>query len=64
MSKNLSAKYYQENKERLEKKASERYQNPSREEKEKKRQYGREVTKVSQKMKSINWLSIEKSIIE
>ena len=64
MSKDLSAKYYQENKERLEKKACERCQNPSREEKEKKRQYGREVTKVSQKMKSINWLSIEKTIIE
>ena len=27
MSKNLSAKYYQENKERLQKKARERYQN-------------------------------------
>ena len=42
MSKNLSAKYYQENKERLQKKARERYQNLSKEEKEKKRQYGRE----------------------
>ena len=41
MSKNL-AKYYQENKERLQKKARERYQNVSKEEKEKKRQYGRE----------------------
>ena len=29
MSKNLSAKYYQENKERLQKKAHERYQNLS-----------------------------------
>ena len=42
MSKNLSAKYYQENKERLQKKARERYQVLSKEEKEKKRQYGRE----------------------
>ena len=42
MSKNLSAKYYQENKERLQKKARERYQNLSKEEKEKKRQHGRE----------------------
>ena len=42
MSKNLSAKYYQENKERLQKKARERYQNLSKEEKEKKQQYGRE----------------------
>ena len=42
MFKNLSAKYYQENKERLQKKAHERYQNLSKEEKEKKQQYGRE----------------------
>ena len=35
MSKNLSAKYYQENKERLQKKVRERYQNLFREEKEK-----------------------------
>ena len=32
MSKILSAKYYQENKERLQKKAREKYQNPSKEE--------------------------------
>ena len=42
MSKNLSAKYYQENEERLQKKARERYENLSKEEKEKKQQYGRE----------------------
>ena len=41
MSKNLLAKYYQENKERLKKKALDRYQNLSKEEKEKKRQHGR-----------------------
>ena len=41
ISKNLSAKYYQENKERLQRKARERYQNLSTE-KEKKQQYGRE----------------------
>ena len=40
MSKNFSAKYYQENKERLQKKARERYQNLSKKEKEKKQQYG------------------------
>ena len=45
MSKNLSAKCYQENKERLQKKTRERYQNLSKEEKEKKRQYGRERCK-------------------
>ena len=44
-SKNLSAKYYQENKERLQKKARERYQNLSKEEKEKKQQYCRERQK-------------------
>ena len=38
-SKNLSAKYHQDNKERLQKKVCERYQNLSKEEKEKK-QYG------------------------
>ena len=37
MSKNLSAKYYQENKERLQKRACERYQSLSKEEKEEKR---------------------------
>ena len=36
MFENLSAKYYQENKERLQKKARERYQNISKEAKEKK----------------------------
>ena len=41
MSKTLSAKYYQENKEKLPKKARERYQNVTKEEKEKKQQYGR-----------------------
>ena len=34
--------YYQKNKEKLSKKVRERYQNLSEEEKEKKRQYGRE----------------------
>ena len=41
MSKNLSAKHYQENKERLRIKARERYQNLSEQEEEKKLQYGR-----------------------
>ena len=39
MSKNLSAKYYQENKEKMQKKARERCQNLFKEEKEKKQQY-------------------------
>ena len=46
MAKNLSAKYYQENKERLQKKARERYQNLSKEDKEKKQQYGCERYKT------------------
>ena len=37
MSKNLSSKYYQEDTKRLQTKAFERYQNLSKEEKEKKR---------------------------
>ena len=45
MSKNLSAKYCQENKQRQQKKARERYQNLSKEENEKKQQYGRELYK-------------------
>ena len=43
MSKNLSAKYYQENKGRLRKKGCKRYQNLSKEKRERKQQYGREL---------------------
>ena len=50
--KNLSAKYYQEHKERLLKKIHERYQNHSKEEKEKNWQYGCEPYKISQKLKN------------
>ena len=45
VSKILSGKYYQENKERLQKRACERYQNFSKEGKEKKQQYDRECYK-------------------
>ena len=62
MSKNLSAKYFQENKERLQKKAHERYQNLSKDEKEKSNNMVVNVTKISQKMKKINWLSIEEKL--
>ena len=64
MSKNLSVKHYQENKERLQKKAREIYQNLSKEEKKKSYNMVVNVTKISQKMKKINWLSTEKNIIE
>ena len=42
MFKNSSAKYYEENKRRLQKKGHGRYQSLSKEEKEKKQQYGYE----------------------
>ena len=63
MSKYYSAKYYRDSKERLRKKAREGYQSLSKEEKEK-RQYRREGYKISLKMKSKGWLSMEKSIIK
>ena len=64
MSKNLSAKYYQENKEILQKEAGERYQNLSKEEKEKNDNRVKNVTKIPQKMKNKSLLSIEKNIVE
>ena len=65
MSKNLSAKYYQENKERLQQKARERYQNLSKKKKKKKsNKMVVNVTKISQKIKNKSLLSIAKNIIE
>ena len=60
MSKNLSAKYYQENKERPQKKLMIFLK------KKKKRNDNivMDVTKISQKMKNKSLLSIEKNIIE
>ena len=63
MSKNKSAKYHQENKERLQK-SSWKCQNPSKEENEKKYYMIVNVTKISQKMKNKCLLSIEINIIE
>ena len=60
MSKTLSAKSYQENKERLQKKARERYKNLFKEEQEKSSNMVVNVTKISQKMKNKSLLSIEK----
>ena len=68
MSKNLPEKCCQQNKERIQKKKTkkkktrERYQKFSKEKKEKKQQHGLNITKNSQKMKKINWLSLEKNI--
>ena len=65
MSKTLSAKYYEENKERLLKELVKDIKNLSKEEKEKQsNNMVVNVTKTSQKMKSKSLLSIEKSIIE
>ena len=64
MSKSLWAKYYQENKERLQKIARERYQNLSKEEKEKKQQYGYGRFKNLSQNENKSFLSIEKIIIE
>ena len=47
MSKNLSAKYYQENKERLQKKPCKRYWDLSKDEKEKSKNMVVTFTKVS-----------------
>ena len=47
ISKNLLAKYYQENKEKLQKKACERYQSLSKEEKEIKQKHGSNPYKKS-----------------
>ena len=64
ITKNLLAKYHQENKEILQRKAHERYQNLSKEEKDKNQQHGLEGYKqLSEDEKKI-LLSIEKNIIE
>ena len=59
ISKNLSAKYHQENKERL-KKAREIYQNLSK----KNDKMVMNITKISQKTKSKSLLSVEKNNTE
>ena len=61
-SKDSSAKYYQNNKGRLQKKACEKYQGFSKEEKEKKQQCCCDDTKIHQKMKNKSLLSIEKML--
>ena len=60
----LLPKCYQENKEKLQNKARERYQIFSKEVKEKKLQYGRERYKNLSEEKSKSLSSIEKNIIE
>ena len=60
MTKNLSAKYYQENKEILQEKAHVRNQNLSKEEKEKSNNTVVNDTKIYLNMKNQSLLSIEK----
>ena len=60
ISNNLSAKYYQENKERLQKKACERYKNLSKEEKESNNTVVK-ITKDIRKTENKSLLSIKKN---
>ena len=60
MPQSLSAKYYQKSKERLQKKARERYQNVSKEENEQNNNMVVSITKISQKKKNKSLLSIGK----
>ena len=60
MPQSLSAKYYQKSKERLQKKARERYQNVSKEENEQNNNIVVSITKISQKKKNKSLLSIGK----
>ena len=60
MSKNLSTKYYQENKERLQKELMKDIKIFLGKKKKKNDNMVVNVTKISQKIKIINWLSIEK----
>ena len=65
MYKNSPAKYYWDNKERLQKRGSERYQSLCKDEKKKKSDsMVINDTKISQKMKNRSCLSIEKNIIK
>ena len=64
MSKNLSAKFYQGNKERLQKKLVKDIKIFLKKKKKRSNNVVVNFTKISQKIKKINWLSIEKNIIE
>ena len=64
MSKTISAKYYQENKERLQKKLAKDIKIFLKKKKEKTSDVAVNVTKISQKMKNKSLMSIEKNIIE
>ena len=63
MSKDLSTKYYQSNKERLPEKACERYQSLSKDQKEKSNNMVVNDTKIGEKIKSKSLLSIEENAL-
>ena len=64
MSENLSAKYYQGNKERLQKRLVEDIKIFLKKKNEKSHNMVVNFAKISQKMKKIKWLSIEKNLIK
>ena len=64
MCKTLSAKYYQQNKERLGKKAHERYQYLSNKEKQKKQQYGCDLYENLSEDEKEKLVEYRKKIIE
>ena len=66
MSKDLSAKYYQENKGILQKKKklAKDIKIFLKKKKKKSNNMVMKVKKISQKMKNINWLSVDKNIIK
>ena len=65
MFRNLSAKYYQENKEKLEKNLVKNIKIFLKKKKKKKNDNTvLNVTKISLKMEKINWRNIEKNIIK
>ena len=63
MSKNLLVRYYQENKERLQKRDRKRYQNLSKEEQEKKQRCGCERYKNLSKYEKQNLVQYRKKIL-
>ena len=64
MSKSFSDKCYQENKEKLQKNLVKDTKIFLKKKKIKSNNMVANITKISQKMKKINWLSIEKNIIK
>ena len=62
MSKNLSAKYYRENKESLQEKVEKDIKIFQKKQTKNSTNMVVNVTRISQKMKKVNWLSIEKNI--